>query len=303
MNQFISIIVPCFNQGQYLDKCLQSVLDQNHENWECIIVNDGSPDNAEKIAQEWILKDSRFIYLYKENGGVSSARNLGLDKSKGEYIQFLDADDFIDKRKLEMSLECIMNVDNIGVNVVVSDFRMFTITPEESTNPFCRLNSQLITFESLVYEWNESFSIPIHCGFFDASFFKTIRFPEKLNAQEDWIVWISIFYTGGKAIFIDKPLAFYRINPSSRMNTIGLGDDQLKAVEYLMGYLPDEIFKKLALVLISRYYNLSENLKYKIKLTTNSDTYQIGSFVKRVLKKIRIYKPLKKKLKYYYKIK
>lgn len=72
----ISVIVPCYNQAQYLDECLQSVLDQTYQNWECIIVNDGSPDNTEEIALRWTKKDSRFRYLKKENEGLSSARNL-----------------------------------------------------------------------------------------------------------------------------------------------------------------------------------------------------------------------------------
>ena len=93
----ISVIVPCYNQAQYLDECLQSVLDQTYQNWECIIVNDGSPDNTEEIALQWTAKDPRFTYLKKENGGLSSARNAGIEVAQGEWIQFLDCDDKIDK--------------------------------------------------------------------------------------------------------------------------------------------------------------------------------------------------------------
>ena len=91
----ISVIVPCYNQAQYLDDCLQSVLDQTHQDWECIIVNDGSPDNTEEVAKKWLAKDSRFKYLYKENGGLSSARNAGIKDSIGQFIFFLDCDDKI----------------------------------------------------------------------------------------------------------------------------------------------------------------------------------------------------------------
>ena len=84
MNPLVSIIVPCYNQAQFLPEALQSVLEQTHTNWECIIVNDGSPDNTEGVAQEWLVKDSRFKYVYKENGGLSSARNAGLDKVVGD---------------------------------------------------------------------------------------------------------------------------------------------------------------------------------------------------------------------------
>ena len=95
MNPLISVIVPCYNQAQYLDECLQSVLNQIYTDWECIIVNDGSPDHTEEVAKKWLEKDSRFRYIYKETGGLSSARNAGIKIAKGEWIQFLDCDDFI----------------------------------------------------------------------------------------------------------------------------------------------------------------------------------------------------------------
>ena len=98
----ISVIVPCYNQAQYLDECLQSVLDQTYTDWECIIVNDGSPDHTEEIAKKWVEKDTRFIYLSKENGGLSSARNAGIEIAKGEWILPLDADDKIGNLYLEL---------------------------------------------------------------------------------------------------------------------------------------------------------------------------------------------------------
>ena len=97
----ISVIVPCYNQAQYLDECLQSVLNQTYQDWECIIVNDGSPDNTEEVAKKWVEKDARFRYLFKENGGLSSARNAGIEIAKGEWILPLDADDKIGNQYLE----------------------------------------------------------------------------------------------------------------------------------------------------------------------------------------------------------
>ena len=99
----ISVVVPCYNQAQYLDECLQSVLNQTYQDWECIIVNDGSPDNTEEIAKSWAEKDTRFIYLPKENGGLSSARNAGIEIAKGEWILPLDADDKIGNQYLELA--------------------------------------------------------------------------------------------------------------------------------------------------------------------------------------------------------
>jgi glycosyltransferase involved in cell wall biosynthesis len=293
MRFLVSIIVPCFNQAQYLDEALQSVLDQTYENWECIIVNDGSPDNTEAIAQKWVRKDSRFIYLYKKNGGVSSSRNLALEMVKGDYIQFLDSDDFLNKEKLELSLNLINEGHENDIKIIVSDFRMFVDNPNKTLNPYCSLNSELLNFESLLYSWNATFTIPIHCGFFKASLFENIRFPENMTAHEDWIVWVSIFKTGGKALFLDKILALYRMNPSSRVRTKSLHEDQMKACEYFKYYLSEQEFYKLSMLLISRYYKSNDDLKCGFKAIKNSNSYQAGLMIKKILKTLGVLKQFK----------
>ena len=108
----ISIIVPCYNQAQYLPETLQSVLEQDYRHWECIIINDGSPDNTEEVALEWCSKDERFKYFKKENGGLSDARNYGIKHSVGKYILPLDSDDKISK---DYTLEAI----NVGLSYLV----------------------------------------------------------------------------------------------------------------------------------------------------------------------------------------
>ena len=103
----VSIIIPCYNQGLFLEETLQSVFNQIYTDWECLIVNDGSDDNTEEIALNWTDKDSRFRYFLKKNEGVSSARNFGLHKAKGDFIQFLDSDDLIAEDKISLSIEPI----------------------------------------------------------------------------------------------------------------------------------------------------------------------------------------------------
>ncbi|QBN19858.1 glycosyltransferase family 2 protein [Flavobacterium nackdongense] len=282
----ISIIVPCYNQAHYLDEALQSVLGQTYPDWECIIVNDGSPDRTAEVAQKWVEKDSRFVYIYKENGGVSSARNLGIEKAKGVYLQFLDADDFLVKDKLALSLQQIEK--NSDVNLVITNFRMFTDNPEMSSEPYCALNAQMFSFENMLYQWNNGFTIPIHCGFFHSSLFESIRFPEDIAAQEDWVVWVRIFKKGCTVVFIDQALALYRINPSSRMTTKGLSEDHLKACAYFRNYLSTEEYIDFSTVLFSRYYQLYEDYKYRLSATKNSNSYQTGLMVKKVLKSLGV---------------
>lgn len=92
-NELISVIVPIYNVENYLRMCLDSIQNQTYKNFECLLINDGSPDNSAEICREYVAKDSRFRYFEKENGGVSSARNLGIERSEGVYITFVDSDD------------------------------------------------------------------------------------------------------------------------------------------------------------------------------------------------------------------
>ena len=90
MTEKITVIVPVYNVEHYLDKCLDSVIKQTYKNIEIIVVNDGSTDNSGKICQEYAKKDNRIVYIEKENGGLSDARNAGLDRLTGSYVTFVD---------------------------------------------------------------------------------------------------------------------------------------------------------------------------------------------------------------------
>lgn len=188
-NPKASIIVPCFKQAQYLPEALQSVLEQTYENWECIIVNDGSPDNTEEVAQEWVSKDARFIYLYKENGGLSSARNAGISIAKGEFIQFLDCDDIIEEKKLEAQINHLEN--NLDVNISVSGYRYF----DNHKNHKKILGRNNFLHEVVFYRYDkdikEVFNIRnpmvISAPLFRKRDIDIIGFfNEKLKALEDW---------------------------------------------------------------------------------------------------------------------
>lgn len=127
-NYLVSVIVPCYNQVEFLTEALDSVLAQTYQNWECIIINDGSTDNTQEVALQYCKKDSRFKYIEKKNGGLSSARNAGLKMAKGEFIQLLDCDDIIQFEKLNKHTEILIN--NKQIDLVYSDLRYF-----QSSNP------------------------------------------------------------------------------------------------------------------------------------------------------------------------
>lgn len=99
----ISIIIPIYNVEQYLERCLNSILDQTFADWQAILVNDGSKDNSLEIAERFAIRDSRFTVIDKKNGGLSDARNAGMRHADGEYIMFVDSDDFIHPQTCEIA--------------------------------------------------------------------------------------------------------------------------------------------------------------------------------------------------------
>lgn len=101
MNSLISIVVPIYNVEQYLQKCVDSLINQTYKNLEIILVDDGSPDNCPKICDEYAKQDSRIKVIHKENGGLSDARNSGMNIATGEYISFIDSDDWIKSEMIE----------------------------------------------------------------------------------------------------------------------------------------------------------------------------------------------------------
>ena len=99
----VSVIVPVYNVEEYIEKCLLSIKNQTLEDFECLIINDGTKDNSIGVAKSVVLNDKRFKFFDKENGGLSDARNYGIDKANGEYLCFIDSDDYIDEKLLELT--------------------------------------------------------------------------------------------------------------------------------------------------------------------------------------------------------
>lgn len=96
MEKLLSVIIPIYNVEPYLDRCMESIVNQTYKNLEIIMVDDGSPDNCPELCDQWQRKDVRIKVIHKKNGGLSDARNAGLDIASGEYIAFVDSDDFVD---------------------------------------------------------------------------------------------------------------------------------------------------------------------------------------------------------------
>lgn len=281
MNPLVSVIIPCYNQDKYLNETLQSVSCQTYPDWECIMVDDGSTDDSARIIASFVAKDPRFVYIYKKNEGVSKARNVGLENANGQFIQFLDADDLLDAQKIERSLQEIKN--NKDLQIVVTNFKMISSDSKEVFPPFCEIKNDSLTFENFLYNF---FSIQLQCGFFNKKLFESIRFPESLSAQEDWVVWIKILKDNPSYIFIDIPLAFYRINPSGRMNTIGADDNQIKVLNCLKEILTYEQFYQFSVNIVTKNFSTNKTLNKNLNALKKSSEYKIGLMIKKIFKKI-----------------
>ncbi len=118
----ISVIVPVYNVEDYLEECINSILSQTYTNLEILIVDDGSMDNSLAIIQEFSQRDSRITIFTKENGGLSSARNRAIDEAKGEYLTFIDSDDYIEENYIEYLMKSL--IDNEADISIVNSYHM-----------------------------------------------------------------------------------------------------------------------------------------------------------------------------------
>ena len=204
----VSIIVPCYNQSEYLDECLQSVQEQTFQNWECIIVNDGSHDATEAIAQKWERTDSRFKYLPKENGGLSNARNSGIAIASGEFILPLDADDTIASDYValaliefeqDLSLKVVYCLaEKFGGESGIWDLKPFSLKA---------LALQNMIFCTAMYKKQDWVSV----SGYD---------PKMIYGYEDWEFWIAILKNGGAVKQLNTVGFYYRIKPNSMIQLL-----------------------------------------------------------------------------------
>lgn len=243
-----SIIVPCYNQGEYLTEALQSVLVQTFQNWECIIVNDGSTDDSEEIALEFTRIDSRFKYLKKENGGLSSARNYGLLKSSGTHILPLDADDIINSMYLERALELFSANDQI--DLVYGRAEYFGLKTGEWELPTYSYKKILLGNQ-------------IYCScIYKKSFLKNGMYDVKMkNGYEDWEFLVRNLDAKSNIRKLDTVVFYYRIKKESMWTNM---NDNKRLESSIIQYIFEKNFTKY----IQSYgiiYALKTYFKYILK--------------------------------------
>ena len=212
--ELISIIVPIYNVENYLRHCLESIQNQTYQNFECLLINDGSSDNSAEICREYVEKDSRFRYFEKENGGVSSARNLGIERSKGQYITFIDSDDWVDSDYLEL---LYMKINEYNADLAVLTYKQYSMNDgcfylhvwEQDYYEKYYTGNELLNSLPNLENYDSTFNVSWG-KLFKRNFLETATFNEQRIMGEDLEFNFKIFLQIKSCIYLNKALYNFR---------------------------------------------------------------------------------------------
>ena len=243
----ISVIVPIYNVEQYLRRALDSILSQTHKDWEAILVDDGSTDNSGHIAEEYAARDQRFKVIHKPNGGLSDARNAGMDCIRGEYLIFLDPDDFLHPQLMELCLEAMLR-DNSDLVAYTYDrtYRTYNFIRHflhlGDSTPHYKYYKQppyVVTDNIFAYATEDTRPKGIsprwavkHCQAWRCMYktyaVREIKFIQGIN-YEDFPWWSKVLLYVKRCTILNLPLYFYYPNPKSYI----LSADPIHKIESL----------------------------------------------------------------------
>ena len=230
----ISIIIPIYNVEEYIYRCVDSITNQTYNNLEIILVDDGSPDASGKICDEYAEKDRRIKVIHKKNGGLSEARNFGIDAATGEWLFFLDSDDWLHPQTIEKLYYAAVSS---GTKISVCGY---VETNGENPQPDNSVEFKIWTPKALYIE--QCVTATIACGkLYHRSCFETIRYPVG-KIHEDEFVTYRILFAQDKIAFINQPYYTYYVNPDGitksqwnpkRLDAMEALDEQMKFFESL----------------------------------------------------------------------
>lgn len=280
MGFLVSVIVPVYNVEQYLDVCVNSIINQTYKNLEIILVDDGSTDASETICDEWALKDDRIKVIHKENGGLSDARNTGMRMSEGEYIFFVDSDDYIKGNAIE-ELVCALERDN--ADIVIADSICFNDGEDVQESAYFGENKLYNQYQaaehyaSLAWSaWNKLYRRDVHIS---------IEFPVG-RIHEDEAIMFYLIANSQKILHIGQQLYYYR----KRKGSITEQEYSIKKmdwyycwknnIEYVINKFPNAYEQVLDKWLMVSIYNIDNLLRYN-KSETKKYIIEIQSTIKK----------------------
>lgn len=258
----ISIIVPVYNCEKYLSQCIESIRKCKKVTMECILVNDGSTDGSRAICQAAVKKDARFRLIDKENGGVSSARNAGLEQAKGTYVLFQDADDFLMENAFQLFEEAmkrektdIQAFSSITLFEDGSKKRERFFFPEQESTDMDVAKELVYASSQMNACWGKLFLREMIEKF-------GIRFPVALSIGEDYVFVAEYFKHCNSAYVSQDPLLYYRQHDESAMHRFSL-TERLQYTETLYQYNKRAVEELGDAVLLQKMYN------YYVRVLTN----------------------------------
>lgn len=287
----ISIIVPVYNVETYLDQCIHSVLNQTYSNWELLLINDGSTDSSGTICDDYAKGDERIRVVHKNNGGLSDARNAGINNCTGEYITFLDSDDGIREDFLETCLTTAIQHD---VDIVIGHF--FIWDENQQTFYYFVEQSQKDTIELISAQealnrqvvWKNFNTAPFVVAWgkvFKATLFNTIRFPKGKVFEDEYTIHKALLKSDSVAL-INKEFYMYRRHGNSIMTSDFSLSKVLNNIEALEERIVDLVLAKKDTELVrQKLYNVLLHTKHELEVHQCSDSLEYL----RVLNKLELF--------------
>lgn len=265
-NNKVSIIMPVYNVSEKLNKSLNSLINQTYSNIEILLINDGSTDNSGEVCDKYAQNDNRIKVVHKKNGGVSSARNIGLEIATGKYIMFVDSDDYTDEKSCEVMVKAIEKYD---VDMVVSSYNtvyngkvMKHICPEKVYNSVESMKDdfRLIYLDCFLNSpWNKLFKKE-HI---------TKGFDENMRYFEDYYFVLDYMDNIRNLVTIDTPLYYYIEDTGNSLTKVFREDTfdvfpkiYLRQKEFCHKYFGNEFDNELKSSLLYGFYNTAQKLIY-----------------------------------------
>ncbi len=244
----VSIIVPVYNAEAYLPQCVDSILQQSHQDYEVWLIDDGSPDDSPVICEEYARKDERIHVVHQENGGVSSARNTGIDRANGRYLVFIDSDDYVGKDYLKDMVRAAEEQSDMGKNVLIlSDYQPFSEDgAEDRTYPeaFCvdmapgEMTAE--QFRNMVFEFR---IFPPYCKLYRREIIEEngLRFDLELKSAEDFDFNRRYLEKTDRICYIPSVQYYYRVGYKKYVpsNHGVLGQSEIKSVHIMANGITD----------------------------------------------------------------
>lgn len=284
MEELISVIVPIYKVENYLEKCVNSIINQTYKNLEIILVDDGSPDNCPKICDTLAKKDKRIKVIHKKNGGLSDARNVGIESATGRYIGFVDSDDYIEPT---MYSELISNLKETDSDLSICGRYINYENGKQVQNVTRSIKIEMERNDALIKLNSFSYFDMSACDkLYKAKMIKKIRFPFGKKC-EDYYFMYQVFFKCKKIVYFSNPLYHYYQREGSITRNIQMDTAFIDASESQL-----EFFKKNIpeLIYVGKtayaFANIATYNKY-IKYGVNCPTEEIKKF------KINVYKNLK----------